>query len=378
MTEYIPRLLSCKIREAHDHFKVLVITGPRQSGKTCLCRNLYPNYTYVNLENISDRAAAMSDPTSYLEALGESAIIDEVQNVPELLSMIQVRIDENPSLRYILTGSSNFSLLESISQSLAGRAAMFNLLPFSLQEIHTATESKNTDELLWMGNYPGVIANGIPPFIFYQNYYNTYVERDLRSYLKLKNIVNFDTFMRLLASRVGSEFNASAIAREVGVSSNTISEWLSILTTSYIAFPLRPYYINIGKRFTKMPKIYFYDTGLLSYLLGIEKPEQLGNHILRGAIFENYAIGELLKRRLNQGKDACLYFYRDSSGCEADALISTAAGIELYEIKSSKTLRPDFMANMKYLKSKIERVLSTTVIYDGIDIRPIAMNLRAL
>lgn len=376
MNKYIPRLLSSKIEEVAKYYSVIVITGPRQSGKTSLCRHLYPEYRYVNLENITTRAAASADPTVFLESLGENAIIDEVQNVPELMSMIQVRVDENKNLRYILTGSSNFSLLHSISQSLAGRAALFTLLPFSFKEFPESELERDIADLMWRGEYPGVIADGISPYDFYQNYYNTYVERDLRDLLKLKNILAFDKFMRLLAIRTGSEFNASAIAREVGVSSVTISEWLSILTSSYIAYPLQPYFSNLSKRHTKMPKVYFYDTGLVCYLLSIEHPAQLDNHPLRGAIFENLAIGELLKSRYNCGKAPNLYFYRENGGTEVDALIQTGAGLELYEIKSGKTLRPDFMNNMKALRQALNNVAASTVIYDGEDMPPIAVNIR--
>ena len=290
MDAYIPRILSSKIEDATKFYPVIVVTGPRQSGKTSLCRHLYPDYKYVNLENITTRANAADDPATFLESLGDRAIIDEAQHVPELMSMIQVRVDEAKHLRYVLTGSSNFSLMRSITQSLAGRSALFTLLPLSFKEIPGVAHNTRTCELMWRGEYPRVIADGFPPYEFYQNYYNTYVERDLRDLLKLKNILSFDKFVRLLAIRVGSEFNASALSREVGVSSNTISEWLSLLSISYIVYPLQPYFSNPSKRLTKMPKIYFYDTGLLCYLLSIEKCGQLENSPLRGAVFENLAI----------------------------------------------------------------------------------------
>lgn len=376
MNEYIPRILSSKIEESAKYYPVIVITGPRQSGKTSLCRHIYPDYKYVNLENITVRANASEDPTLFLESLGENVIIDEVQHAPELLSMIQVRVDENKQLRYILTGSSNFSLLRSISQSLAGRAAMFTLLPFSFKEMPKEQIEKPISELMWRGEYPGVIADGFPPFDYYQNYYNTYVERDLRDLLKLRNLLSFDKFVRLLAIRVGSEFNASALAREVGVSSNTISEWLSLLATSYIAYPLQPYFTNLSKRLTKMPKVYFYDTGLLCYLLGIENSDQLDNHALRGAIFENLAMGELLKSRYNIGREPNLYFYREQSGLEVDAIMMEGPSLHIYEIKAAKTLRNDFMQNMNSLKNKISEISSSTIIYDGESFPPQTVNIR--
>ncbi|MDE7349938.1 MAG: ATP-binding protein [Muribaculaceae bacterium] len=376
MSSYIPRILSSKIEETAKYFPVIVVTGPRQSGKTSLCRHLYPEYRYVNLENISARANASNDPTSFLQSLGDKVIIDEVQHVPELLSMVQVRVDDDKSQRYILTGSSNFSLLRSVTQSLAGRAALFILLPFSFKEMPKEQVEKPISELMWRGEYPSVIADGFPPYDYYQNYYNTYVERDLRDLLKLRNILSFDKFVRLLAIRVGSEFNASALAREVGVSSNTISEWLSLLTTSYIAYPLQPYFSNMSKILTKMPKVYFYDTGLLCYLLSVENYDQLENHPLRGAIFENLAMGELLKSRYNIGREPNLYFYREKTGIEVDAIMMEGTSLHLYEMKAGKTLRPDFLENMNTLKNKVGDISASTVIYDGESFPPTSINIR--
>lgn len=378
MDKYIHRIISPQVEEAHKYYPVIVVTGPRQSGKSTMCRHLYPDYTYINLEHIAVRTAAMADPVSFIDNLGTKVIIDEVQHVPELLSMIQVRVDEDRSLRFILTGSSNFSLLKSVTQSLAGRAALFTLLPFSCKEMEESMLDVSSDVLMWRGQYPGVTVDDIPSDIFYRNYYNTYIERDLRDLLKLKNLVGFDKFIRLMAVRVGSEFNASALAREVGVTSKTISEWQSLLATSYITYPLPPYFCNVAKTLTKMPKIYFYDTGLLCHLLSIETPAQLISHPLRGAVFENLAIGELVKARLNQGKDPNLYFYREPKGKEVDALAVTAEGVNLYEIKSGKILRKDYLDNMKYVKDLLPNVNSTTVIYDGENIPPLAVNIRTL
>ena len=253
---------------------------------------------------------------------------------------------------------------------------MFTLLPFSFKEIPKEQIEKPISKLMWRGEYPGVIADGLPPFDFYQNYYNTYVERDLRDLLKLRNLLSFDKFVRLLAIRVGSEFNASALAREVGVSSNTISEWLSLLATSYIAYPLQPYFTNLSKRLTKMPKVYFYDTGLLCYLLGIQNSDQLDNHALRGAIFENLAMVELLKSRYNIGREPNLYFYREQSGLEVDAIMMEGTSLHIYEIKAAKTLRKDFMENMNSLKNKISEISSSTIIYDGESFPPQTVNIR--
>lgn len=376
MENYRARLISSKIEEANKYFPVIVVTGPRQSGKSTLCRHLFPEHKYVNLENITTRAVALADPVGFIEKLGEKVIIDEVQHIPELLSIIQVRVDENKNLKYVLTGSSNFSLLRTVTQSLAGRSALFTLLPFSFKEMDRSQLAEPIETLMWRGQYPGVVAEGVPPYIFYRNYYNTYVERDLRELLNLKNLLAFDTFMRLLASRVGSEFNASALAREAGVTSKTISEWLSLLAVSYIAYTLPPYFKNISKRLTKMPKIYFCDTGLLCYLLNIETPEQLENHPLKGAIFENLAIGELIKNRYNQLRDPNIYFYREQSGREVDAMVVKPDGTDLYEIKAGKVFKPGFNDNMDYLKRTIGDIGATTVIYDGESIPPVTLNIR--
>ena len=257
MSIYIRREISDKILEVQKYYPVTTITGPRQSGKTSLCRHLFPDYKYVNLENLTVRGHAISDPTGFVDSLGDTAIIDEVQNAPDLLSMIQVRVDENPDKRFILTGSSNFTFLQRMTQSLAGRSALFTLLPFSLKEMSAEEKSVETWRLLTLGQYPGILVNGIPDDIFYSNYYTTYVERDVRDLLRIKNIMTFDTFVRLLAARVGSEFNASQIAKEAGVSAPTVTEWLSILDTSYITYTIRPYFANISKQLTKMPKVYF-------------------------------------------------------------------------------------------------------------------------
>lgn len=378
MANYIKRAISAKILEARQFYPVIAITGPRQSGKTSLCRHLFDDYKYVNLEDLTTRAIAADDPTKFLDSQGDRLIIDEVQNVPELLSMIQVRVDEDRSRRYVLTGSCNFSLMHTMSQSLAGRVALFTLLPFSFPELGDSISGSTLESLMFQGQYPGVTVNGIPQQSFYSNYYRTYVERDVRDLLKLKNLIKFDTFVRLLASRAGSEFNASALATETGVSSTTISEWLSILATSYIVYTLRPYHANISKRLTKMPKVYFYDTGLLCYLLGIEGAENLENHMLRGAIFENLAISELIKRRLNDAREPNITFYREHSGKEVDAIISTASGLQLYEMKAGRTYKQDFSKNMKYLENLLPDVTQSTVIYDGVSMPPTAINIREI
>ena len=374
---YIPRAITPRVKEAHKHYPVITITGPRQAGKSTLCRHLFPEYQYVNLERIATRSLASNDPQGFLESLGRFVIIDEVQHVPELLSEIQVMVDEDRDRRYILTGSSNFSLLNAVTQSLAGRTALFTLLPFSFDELDAGMKDLPIEEIAYRGFYPGVLVNGIPPTDFYDNYYNTYVERDLRDLLRVSNLLAFDKFVRMLALRVGSEFNASSLAREVGVSSVTISEWLSILLTSYIAFELPPYYANPNKSLTKNKKIYFYDTGLLCSLLGIDSLEQIKSTQLWGAIFENIAISSLLKKNAIAGKRSNLYFYRETKGIEVDAVELDGPGhLNLYEVKAGKTLQADYSANMKTLAAQLNSSVKTSVIYNGETLAPAAINVR--
>lgn len=378
MTKYVPRLISEKVMEVHKYYPVITVTGPRQSGKTSLCRHLFPDYRYVNLEDLTTRAMANSDPGSFIDSLGETAILDEVQNVPQILSMVQVRVDENPDMRFILTGSANFSLIGAMTQSLAGRSAMLTLLPFSFPEMSEADKAIPTWRLLAKGQYPGIISNGIPTDIFYSSYYTTYVERDVRDLLKIKDILKFDTFVRLVASRVGNEFNASQIAKETGVSSPTVSEWLSILNASYITYSLRPLHANVGKQLTKMPKVYFYDTGLLCYLLGIESEAQFMSSTQRGSIFENMAMSELMKSQFNKARIPDICFYRERSGKEVDAVMRTEEGRRLYEIKAASTFKADFTTNMKQVSSLIGDVHGETVIYDGQSYPPSLLNIREI
>lgn len=379
MTAYIKRAITPQIEKAHNYYPVITVTGPRQSGKSTLCRHLFPDYRYVNFENIATRAQASRDPEGFLAALGDHAVIDEVQHVPEIMSEIQVRVDDDRKRRYILTGSSNFSLLNHVSQSLAGRTALFTLFPFDFTEMPEEMRSSATDTLMFRGFYPGVLFDGIDADMFYVNYYNTYVERDLRDLLKVSNLAKFDMFVRMLALRVGSEFNASAMSREVGVSATTITEWLSLLATSYIIFELPPYYSNPGKSLTKNKKIYFSDTGLLCSLLSIENPDMLSRHPLRGQIFENMAVSAMVKQQANAGRRVNLYFYRENRGIEVDVVQPAGDGsLRLYEIKGGRTLRPDYSDNMKKLSESLTVVTSSTVVYDGESYPPASLNVRDL
>lgn len=361
---FLERLLSRELNRLADLYSVVVITGPRQSGKTSLCKHHFSTYEYVNLENPATREQVLVNPKAFLEQYAKPGlIIDEAQHLPELFSYVQVVVDEDETAKFILTGSSNFGLLQGITQSLAGRAAILTLLPFSLNEI---AKEVDTDSLIFKGGYPAVWAKNIPIQDVAQNYYNTYIERDVRQILNIKDISRFQTFIRLCAGRVGTEFNASALSNEIGVSVPTIQEWLSVLEASYVLFRLPPFFRNIGKRLVKTPKIYFYDTGLACYLLGIEKEEQLATHPLRGVLFENMVILNFVKQRFNAGKVPHLYFYRDKSQREVDLIEERGTALYAYEIKSAKAFTKNFVQNLDYFRQVAgQDVVSTQVIYDG-------------
>jgi predicted AAA+ superfamily ATPase len=364
--EFINRYLEQTINEVKSHFSVITITGPRQSGKTTLCKNLFPEIPYINLELITIREQIMQDTVRFLDNYPTGLIIDEVHHYPELFSYIQVAVDENPNKKYILTGSSNFSLLEKITQSLSGRTALLTLLPFSFRELGNLIDEVTTDTLILKGGYPAIWTKNMPVSLFCPNYYTTYIERDVRQIVNIKDVYLFQKFIRLVAGRIGSECNASSLANEAGISAKTITNWFSVLEASYIIYMLPPYYENIGKRLIKTPKVYFYDTALACYLLGIETEAQLSVHPLRGALFENLVINEALKERFNAGKTPALFFFRDASGREVDLVHTRKDELYIYEIKSSKTFHRDFFKGINYLKSIFgERITHSALIFDG-------------
>lgn len=364
--KYIKRELTIELQRTAKLYSVLVVTGPRQSGKTTLCKQIFREYQYVNLEDVSLREQIMTSPKAFLKQFKNGLIIDEVQNVPELLSYIQVVIDEDSNLKFVLTGSNNFSLMQSITQSLSGRASVFTLLPISLSELHEKTHKTDTNLLIFNGGYPAVWAKEIPVGDVSRNYYNTYIERDVRQLLKIKDMLSFQQFIRLCAGRIGTELNLNALSNEIGVSSPTLKEWFSILEASYVVFRLPPFFKNINKRLVKSPKIYFYDTGLACFLLGIENEKQLETHPLRGNLFENMIVLEFFKHKFNRGKLPNFSFYRDKSQKEIDLLEEKHNGIRAYEIKSAKNFTKSFVANLDYFRELFPaETLSTQVIYDG-------------
>ncbi|MCG2711242.1 MAG: ATP-binding protein [Candidatus Omnitrophica bacterium] len=361
------RHLSKIMGELSKQYPVITVTGPRQSGKTTLVKTLFKNKPYRNLENPDEREFAVKDPRAFLARVKDGAIIDEIQRVPSLLSYIQTYVDERkiPGL-FILTGSQNLNLLSSISQSLAGRTAILKLLPFDIDEISRYDKNLPLEQLLLNGTFPAIYEKNLNPTIFYRSYYETYIERDLRQLINVKDLHLFQIFIRLCAGRVGQLFNANSLSNETGVSTATIKSWLSILEASYVLFLLEPFHENINKRLTKARKIYFYDAGLASYLLGIENVEQALTHPLRGNLFENLVVTELIKQRFNKGLDHNLCFYRDSNGNEIDILFRHGHLITPVEIKTAETFNSGFLKGLTYIKKVLpSKIGNGFLIYGG-------------
>ena len=342
-------------RESHDviielsrSFPVVTITGPRQSGKTTLAKMAFPEKEYVSMEDPGIREYAENDPIGLLNQYPEGAILDEIQRVPDLLSYIQVIVDEKQiNGFYILTGSNQFEYIKSISQSLAGRTGILKLLPFSFNEIYTNRETV-VDEILYTGYYPRIFDQKIKPVHFYTSYLMTYLERDIRNIIRVHDLSLFQKFVELCAGRTGQVLNKNSLANECGISNKTIEEWLSVLETSFIIFRLRPYHNNWNKRIVKSPKLYFLDTGLVSYLLRIESAQQIKNHPLRGEIFETFIVNEFLKRRLHFGNRENIYYFRDNNNNEVDLVIDTGYGPVPVEIKSGQTINNNFFKGLDY------------------------------
>ena len=355
----------------NEYFSVSIF-GPRQCGKTTLAKNLFPSFSYANLEDMNVRSLAKNDPEEFFTRFPEPVIIDEIQRVPELLSTVQVRIDKNQKKgQYLITGSQQNSLKSSITQSLAGRTAIVQMLPLSISELYSANIKLDRDSQLVSGFMPFLYAeSGHSPFEYYKNYVNTYLERDIVQIAAVHDLIRFEKFMRLLAGRVGQLVNNSTLATEVGVSSTTIGSWLSILEASHVIYTLKPWFKNRNSQVVKTPKIYFCDTGLVSYLLGIETPEQMIRDPLLGNIFENFVVIEALKTRLNLGLEPNLYFFRNSNGLEIDLILLEQNKLKLFEIKSGKSLNDEFCRNIKNFSAKYnEDIVSDstkgTVIYSG-------------
>jgi uncharacterized protein len=343
----ISRDLAIKAQSLSEKFPVVAITGPRQSGKSTLIKSLFADKPYVSLEDLDMRLLAETDPRGFLSNYPNGAVLDEVQRVPSLFSYIQTITDaKNETGMFILSGSQNFLLMQNIAQSLAGRVALLKLLPFSYEELKTTEFNNNVvDEVLFKGFYPRLYDKKIDPIDYYPNYIKTYLERDVRTLKNINDLSQFTRFMKLCAARIGTVLNYSSLANDCGVAVNTIKAWIGVLEASYVVYLLPPYYQNFNKRLVKSPKIYFYDTGLASALLGIQTSEQLSTHFLRGGLFENLIISEVLKFYYNQGQDAPCYFWQDQTGKEIDLIVEMPHTIKAFEIKSSMTLNKEFFNN---------------------------------
>jgi uncharacterized protein len=364
----IPRTLASKATILLDQYPMLAISGPRQSGKTTLARQLRPEYQYVNLELDENRDFATNDPHGFLQLYKNGVILDEVQYVPTLFPYLKHYTDlRGLSGEYILTGSQHFLLLEKITQSLAGRVGLLRLLPFSMQELDTAGLMPATaDEFIYKGAYPRLYDKRIAPVDFYPAYIQTYVERDVRQVVNVGDLRVFRQFLTACAGRAGQLVNFTELGTILGVDSKTVKSWIGILEASFIIFLLPPYHRNFDKRIIKSPKLYFYDTGLVCTLLNITDPAQLQAHFAKGALFENMIVSELVKTRLHAGNDANFYFWQDSNGREIDLLHEVGSALTVIEIKSGKTITKDFMRNLLYFNELANGVrVNAHLIYGG-------------
>lgn len=362
----IPREAEKTLKTLAQQFRAVALVGPRQSGKSTLARNAFPDKQYVSLENPELKQRAENDPKGFLNQYSAGAIIDEAHRVPELFNYLQQVLDESTVRgKFILTGSNNFLMLEKITQSLAGRIGYLDLLPFSLQELQTIKNYTNEiNSILFRGSYPAVTFEGVDTKFWFPAYVRTYIERDVR---QIKNVIDLSTFQRfmfLCAGRVGQQLNLSNLATECGIDHKTAQSWISVMQASYIIHLLQPYYNNFSKRIIKSPKLYFYDTGLASYLLGLESDKDLTNHIMRGALFENFIINELIKKRFNQGLRSNLFYWRDVSGHELDLIVDKGTTPIAIEIKSGMTVHSDYFKGIEFWK-KISNHLNGKIIYGG-------------
>jgi len=363
----IERQLEVKLKQLYRYFPVVSLNGPRQSGKSTLLKNTFKKLPYISLENPDERELALNDPRRFLNNFREGVILDEVQNVPSLFSYIQGMVDADSKMKFVLSGSQNFLLNEKISQTLAGRVGLLNLLPFSISELQKTSLLKKTfEETAFTGFYPRIFDKKIPPSFFYPSYVQTYIQRDVLQITKIADAGVFIKFLKLIAGRVGQLINFSSLGSDTGVSANTIKSWVQLLEMSYIIFLLKPHYNNFSKRLVQQPKIYFYDSGLLCYLLGIEKPAQLHSHFARGNVFENLVILDLIKNRYNRGLQNNLYFWRDNHGKEVDCIIESNSKLYPLEIKSSSTKSLHFFDGVQYY-SKLSKGKAGkgAVVYSG-------------
>lgn len=364
----IPRIAAAAARERLAGFPILTITGPRQSGKTTLSRLLAPELPYLSLEDPDTRAFATEDPRAFLRQVGDGAILDEVQRAPELFSYLQAVVDADRRMgRFILTGSSQFELIGSITQSLAGRASLLHLLPFSYAELQAAGRAPTSvNALLHAGFFPPIHDRRVDPTVWLQDYLSTYLERDVRQILNIQDLATFQRFIQLCAGRIGQLLNITSLAADTGITRVTAESWLSVLQASHLVFLVRPWFSNLNKRLVKSPKLYFCDPGLAAWFVGVRTPAHISAHPQRGALFENWIMTELLKAQTNHGLKPTLHFLRDKEGHEIDALIETGPDtFHAVEIKSGETIASDFFSGLDYWRAKLTRQTITPWLIHG-------------
>jgi predicted AAA+ superfamily ATPase len=363
----IQREISKKLKDLAKQYPVLLVTGPRQSGKTTLCKSVFPKKDYVLLETPSQREYATVDPQGFLAKYPNGAILDEIQKAGDLVSYIQGIVDQKKTNGlYILTGSQNLLLSNKVNQSLAGRVAILKLLPFSFKEIKSHIQAESANTTLLKGFYPRIYDKNLDPHEAMSFYFQTYVERDIRELIHLKDVVRFQNFVKLCAGRIGQLLNFSSLGNDAGLSHQTVRDWLALLEVSFITFRLPPYHKNFNKRIVKMPKLYFYDVGLASYLLGIDNASQIERDPLRGALFENMVVADLIKERFNKVRESNLFFFRDSNGNEVDLIAQTPKGLTAIEIKAGQTVVPDFFRGIDYFEKIAGNHLTKKyIIYGG-------------
>lgn len=365
----IQRTSAITLKKLAQSYPALVVTGPRQSGKTTITQAVFPEKPYVSLEDLDTRSFAQEDPRGFLAQYEHGAILDEVQRCPDLFSYLQTHLDAQKKMGlFILTGSQQFDLISGISQSLAGRVARISLLPFSLAELqHAGKAPKKLEDLLFKGLYPPIYDRKLEPQIWYGNYVNTYLERDVRQLINVRDLSTFQKFIRMCAARTGQLLNLSSLASDCGITHNTAKAWISVLEASYIVHLLQPHHKNFNKRLVKTPKLYFYDSGLAAWLQGIQSAEQLITHPARGALFETWVVSELIKYRFNTALTSNLYFWRDSTGNEVDVLIENADKLIPIEIKSGQTIASDFFDGLKKFSAMAKSdVPRSALIYGGL------------
>ncbi len=361
------RTIEPVLKTLAQKYPVVTVTGPRQSGKTTLCRKVFSKKAYVNLEAPDERQFALDDPRGFLNAYQEGAILDEIQRTPDLLSYIQPMVDEDPAPgKFILTGSQQLNVSEALSQSLAGRTGILTLFPFDWNEVQRYLNLSNTDGVLLHGFYPRIHHMQINPSQAMADYFETYVQRDVRQLMQIRHAGMFEKFVRLCAGRIGQLLNLQSLGNETGISHTTAREWISILEASYILFQLPPWHANISKRLIKTPKVFFWDVGLAAYLLGLEEEKQVFRDPLRGNLFENMVVAEMFKQYYHRGMRPRFFFYRDSTGNEVDLVLEKGRDVVLIEIKSGQTITDHFFRGLNnFSKIAKKQIRGGVVIYGG-------------